>query len=173
MYDPSLPPSDRRHHDFIRAPSANRSTSMITPLGLTLSIYGRVDNPPHHSPENDDFIFSTPSSPSSISLSLLSMTCCHSISAVPAVPHICRHTFLPPSPPAFLFFYPCHTVSITPLFPSSPRVLYIPRHISFHNPCTLAQHFSPTVIFSTLLSLFHASFSDLLFLLQAALIWSL
>ena len=138
LYNPIRPPSDCCTHDFICAHYTNHATSAMTLLGLTLSFYGRIDNPPHQSPYNDDFISLHPHPPSPLSLSLLSLTYRHSIYSVPVVPHLIRHTCLPPYLPSFRFFHPHHTVSMPPLLSSSLCVSYAALVTSFSiNPALI------------------------------------
>ena len=144
LYDPSLPPSDLFPHDFICAPSANRSTSAMPPLGPTLSFYGRASNPPHQSPDNDYFIFPTPSSP------LLPLSI-NPLSDLPSL-HFCC-SYCPTSPLPHLYvavsgrfhFLPSLSYRISATnFSIIPLCLFcMPRHISFHHPRALSQHFSP------------------------------
>ena len=140
-----------------------------------LSFYGRVYNhPSHHSTNNDKFILPTLSSPLlpiSITplfefLSLHFRCCC---CPTYPLPHLsatvsARFTFLPSS--SYRISYT--TFSAIPLCPFRS-----PRHISFHHSHTLAQYFSPMVLFFTLLSLFRGVCSDILFSLQADLICTL
>ena len=47
--------SDRCPHALICTPSTSCANSVMHPLGVTLSFYGCVDPPSHHSPDNYDF----------------------------------------------------------------------------------------------------------------------
>ena len=52
IYGHIHPHSENFPHALIHAPSSNCATSAISPLGLKLSFSGRVNPPPHHSPNN-------------------------------------------------------------------------------------------------------------------------
>ena len=170
MYDPRLPPTDCCPHYFICAPSANCSTSAMTPLGLELSFYGRVNNTPYHLPDNGYFISPTTSSPLlPLSITSLYLTYCHYISDVHGVPHLLRHTCLPPSPTTFLFFHPHHTISLPPIFSSPPCVSSAALVTSFSIiPTRLLNIFLPHSSFplcspcSKLLALIYFSLSKVL-----------
>ena len=169
LYYHSRPPSDRCPHAYICAASVNCDTSAMPHLGPTLSFYVYVK-------KNliTRLTMTIPSSPllplSVIPLyDLLSLhfrcSCCptyllpHFSSAVSA-----RFPFLP---------YSSYHISAT-TFSFIPLCLFCsPCHISFHHTCALTQHFSPTVLFSALLSLFCTTCSDIIFLLQDALIFAL
>ena len=141
----------------------------MPPLGPKLSFCGRVDNFPNHLLKMTILFSLHPHPPSSLSLPLLSLTYHHSISAVPVVPHLCRHNFPTPSTPAFLFFHPHHIVSLPPSWPSPPRVssAVLVTSVSII-PVLLLNIFLPGSYFplcspcSTLISLIYFSLSNLL-----------
>ena len=85
-----------------------------------------------------------PHPPSSLYLSLLSLTYRHSISGYPVVSHLNCHTFTPPSPPALIFFHPHHTVSLPQLLSSPLRVSSAVLVTSFSiNPVIILNIFFP------------------------------
>ena len=172
---PYPPPSDRCPHAFICDPSAYHATSAMPPIGKMMQFYGCVDTPPHHSNDNDDFISPTTSStlpPLFINplyeLPSLHLRCpCCTTSPLQ---HLCaaasvRFSFLP---------YSSYRISAT-TFPSPPPLCLFcsPLQINLYNPRAFAQKISPTILFYTTIYLFHADFSDILFFLQAALIFAL
>ena len=152
LSDPIRLHSDRCPHPLIRAPSANRATPWPDDVLCWL-----CRSPPHHSPENGDFVFPTPSYPflplySSLSLSIPKSPF-PSLFLLKVSPHLASSSL--GDPPALSTM----TNYLLPESPSPPLLLFLLKISPLLASSSLGE--MPTLSARTILLTF--SFSNCLF----------